>query len=61
MTELVISLKYAFDFLIFKCDLLCDNRHISHIWYFDKMPFRNIEATAVLLCCVLVTPDLQYN
>ena len=28
---------------------------------FEEIPFGNIEATAVLLCCILVTLDLQYN
>ena len=28
---------------------------------FQEIPFWNIEATAVLLCCVLVMLDLQYN
>ena len=28
---------------------------------FREILFLDIEATAVLLCCVSVTPDLQYN
>ena len=43
------------------CDLSLQKLSLLAHLVFRETPFWNIEATAVLLCCALVTLDLQYN